>query len=68
MAVSGQIAEHLRLGFANEGDFMGMQATGKRIDVQLIDIMRFGLSTGAGWIRSGAMMQQLGIVPDGSPS
>jgi len=56
------------LGFANEGDFMGMQATGKRIDVQLIDIMRFGLSTGAGWIRSGAMMQQLGIVPDGSPS
>ena len=46
---------------------MGMQATGNRIDVQLIDIMRFGLSTGA-WIRSGAMMQHLGIVPDGSPS
>jgi len=46
--VSGdEVVARVRATGTNEGDFMGMQAPGKRMDVQLIDIMRFGLSTGA---------------------
>jgi predicted ester cyclase len=51
---------------------MGMRATGKSIDVQLIDIIRFG---GDGlahehWevVDMMAMMQQLGVVPDAPPA
>ena len=49
------------------GDFMGMPATGKSIDVQLIDIVLFG-DDGLGHAHWGVvdvmtMMQQLGVVP-----
>ena len=50
----------------HEGDFMGMPATGKRVDVQLIDIIRFegGLAREHwGVIDTMAMMEQLGAVP-----
>lgn len=53
----------------NQGDFMGMAATGKRIDVQLIDIMRFSddglVREHWGVMDSLTMMQQLGLAPDG---
>jgi len=56
----------------NHGAFMGIKATGKRIDVQLIDIMRFGddglMHEHWGVMDSLTMMQQLGMIPDGSPS
>ena len=55
------------------GELMGMPATGKSIDVQAIDIVRFdgdGDGDGDGGAREHwgvfdamAMMQQLGIVP-----
>jgi predicted ester cyclase len=48
---------------------MGMPATGKSIEVQLIDIMRFDddglVSEHWGVIDVMAMMQQLGVVPEG---
>jgi predicted ester cyclase len=51
---------------------MGMPATGRGIDVQLIDIMRFGNDGLAhehwGVIDALAMMQQLGAVPEGPPA
>ncbi len=56
----------------NHGEFMGMPATGKRISVQLIDIMRFGddglVHEHWGVIDALAMMQQLGAMPEGPPA
>jgi steroid delta-isomerase-like uncharacterized protein len=53
----------------HQGDFMGVPASGKRVDVQLIDIMRFddaGLVC-EHWGVSDmlTLMQQIGAVPDG---
>jgi steroid delta-isomerase-like uncharacterized protein len=53
----------------NEGELMGMPATGKRVDAQLIDIMRFN-GTGLicehwGLVDMLSMMQQLGAIPEG---
>ncbi|MEO7397410.1 MAG: ester cyclase [Ilumatobacteraceae bacterium] len=67
-----KVVARVRATGTNQGDFMGMGATGKRIDVQLIDIMRFGddglMHEHWGVMDSLTMMQQLGLVPDGSPS
>ena len=56
----------------NKGDFMGMPASGKRADVQLIDIFLFDNSGRVcehwGVIDLMAMMQQLGFVPQGAPA
>jgi predicted ester cyclase len=56
----------------HEGELMGMPATGKRVDVELIDIMRFN---GAGLICEHwglvdmlSMMQQLGAIAEGPPA
>ena len=52
----------------HEGEFMGMPPTGKRVDVQLIDIVRFGDDGLAhehwGVFDALAMMQQLGAMPE----
>ena len=51
---------------------MGIPATGRSIDVSVIDIIQFrddGLAHEHwGVIDSMAMMQQLGVVPDGPPA
>ena len=56
----------------NQGPFMGMPPTGKPIEVQLIDIIRFaddGLAREHwGVFDSMKMMQQLGVVPDSPPA
>jgi len=56
----------------HQGAFMGMPATGKHVEVQLIDIMRFGDDGLAhehwGLMDTLAMMQQLGAVPEGPPA
>ena len=56
----------------HQGEFMGMPATGKHIDVQLIDIVRFGDDGLAhehwGVFDALAMMQQLGAIPEGPPA
>ena len=53
----------------NEGSFMGMPATGKSVDVQLIDIHRIGddglLREHWGVYDALTMMQQLGLAPAG---
>jgi len=54
------------------GEFMGMPATGKSVDVQLIDIFRFGddglVREHWGVMDSLAMMEQLGAEPEGPPA
>ena len=51
----------------NDGDWMGMPATGKRVSVPIADLVRFGDDGLAvehwGVTDTGAMMQQLGAVP-----
>jgi len=61
----------LRATGTHTGAFMGMPATGRRIDVPLIDIMRFGADGRAcehwGVLDQLAMMQQLGAIPAEPP-
>jgi steroid delta-isomerase-like uncharacterized protein len=56
----------------HRGEFMGVPATGRSIDVELIDIMGFrgdGLvQEHWGVVDSLKMMQQLGVVPEGPPA
>src|SRR5215813_3624752 len=51
------------------GEFMGMPATGRSIDVEFIDIMRFGddglVKEHWGVFDALTMMQQLGAIPEG---
>jgi len=56
----------------HKGEFMGVPPTGRHVDVQLIDIMRFD---GAGLVCEHwgvadmlSLMQQLGVVPAGPPA
>jgi len=55
----------------HEGEFMGMPATGKRVDVELIDIVRFGDDGLAhehwGVFDQLRMLQQLGVIPADPP-
>jgi steroid delta-isomerase-like uncharacterized protein len=56
----------------NQGDFMGMPASGRPIDVQLVDIMRFDteglVHEHWGVLDAMTMMQQLGAIPEGPPA
>ncbi len=61
-----------RMTGTHDGELMGMPATGRKVDVQLIDIIRFaddGLAHEHwGVFDLMAMMQQLGAVPDAPPA
>ena len=54
------------------GEFMGMPPSGRRVEVQMIDIMEFdhgGLVCGHwGVIDMLSMLQQLGAIPEGIPA
>jgi steroid delta-isomerase-like uncharacterized protein len=74
IASGDKVVVRVRATGTNTGDFMGMPATGKTMDIQLIDIVRFG-DDGVGrehWgvFDSLGMMQQLGVVPtpEGAPA
>lgn len=67
--VSGdKVVARVRATGTHEGEFLDMPSTGKRIDVQLIDIIRFGEDGLArehwGVFDTMAMMQQLGAIPE----
>ena len=55
-----------------DGAFMGMPASGKSIDVEGIEIMRFGddglAREHGGLFDALGMMQQLGAIPAGAPA
>jgi steroid delta-isomerase-like uncharacterized protein len=70
--VSGDKAvARVRATGTHQGEFLGMAATGKSVDVQLIDITRFGDDGLArehwGVFDALAMMQQLGAIPQRPP-
>ena len=64
-----KVVARVRASGTHQGEFMGAPPTGKRIDAQLIDIVRFGEDGLArehwGVFDALTMMQQLGLVPDG---
>jgi steroid delta-isomerase-like uncharacterized protein len=71
--VSGdKVVARARATGTHQGEFMGMPATGKSIDVQFIDIIRFGDDGLAhehwGVFDALAMMQQLGAIPGPPPA
>jgi steroid delta-isomerase-like uncharacterized protein len=59
-----KVVARARLTGTHEGEFMGMSATGRTVDVQLIDIMRFAddglVHEHWGVFDAMAMMRQLG--------
>jgi steroid delta-isomerase-like uncharacterized protein len=66
--VSGdKVVARVRGTGTQQGEFMGMPATGRSIDVQLIDIIRFGDDGLAhehwGVFDALTLMQQLGAIP-----
>lgn len=67
--VSGdKVVARARATGTHKGEFLGMPATGKHVDVQLIDIIRFdddGLAREHwGVFDALAMLQQLGAIPE----
>jgi steroid delta-isomerase-like uncharacterized protein len=72
IASGDKVVTRVRCTGTNAGEFMGMPATGKSIDVQAVDIIRFGEDGKAvehwGVTDSMTMMQQLGVVPEGAPA
>jgi predicted ester cyclase len=72
VASGDKVVARVRYTGTNRGEFMGAPATGKSVDVQLVDIFRFG-DDGLGREHWGVMdqltmMQQLGMVPAGPPA
>jgi steroid delta-isomerase-like uncharacterized protein len=67
IAGGDKVVTRVRYTGTNKGAFMGMPATGKGVDVQLIDIMRFGddgrVHEHWGVMDQMTLMQQLGLVP-----
>ena len=71
--VSGdKVVARVRATGTHQGEFMGMPATGKSVDVQVIDIIRFGEDDLAhehwGILDALGMMQQLGAIPAPAPA
>lgn len=66
-----KVVARTRATGTHQGEFMGMPPTGKSVDVQLIDIIRFsddGLAREHwGVFDAMAMMQQLGLIPENAP-
>jgi steroid delta-isomerase-like uncharacterized protein len=64
-----KVVARARATGTHQGEFLGMPATGKHVDVQLIDIIRFdedGLAREHwGVFDALALLQQLGAIPEG---
>ena len=71
IADDAKVVVRVRYTGTQLGEFQGMPASGKAVDVQLIDIFAFAgdgrVSEHWGIIDLMAMMQQLGVVPAGAP-
>jgi len=72
LASGDKVVARIRATGTHQGDFMGMPATGRSVDVQLIDIIRFGEDGLAqehwGTFDALGMMQQLGAIPVPAPN
>jgi steroid delta-isomerase-like uncharacterized protein len=68
IASGDRVVARARVSGTHQGEFLGIPATGKSIDMQLIDIVRFrddGLACEHwGVFDALGMLQQLGVVPE----
>lgn len=71
LADGAKVVARVRYTGTQRGEFQGMPATGKAVDIQLIDIFAFAddgrVREHWGVIDQMTMMQQLGVVPAGHP-
>jgi len=71
MSIDDKVVARTRVTGTNSGTFMGMPPTDKSVNVQVIDILRFGddglVHEHWGVMDMMSMMQQLGVVPQGPP-
>ena len=67
-----KVVARVRATGTNTGEFMGMAPSGRNVDVELIDIIRFGDDGLArehwGVADQMRMLQQLGAIPEGPPA
>lgn len=72
VADGAKVVVRVRYTGTQQGEFQGMPATGKAVDIQLIDIFAFAdddrVREHWGVIDLMTMMQQLGVVPTGAPA
>ncbi len=72
LASGDKVVTRARVTGTHQGELMGIPATGKDVDVQLVDIMRYNedglVAEHWGVVDMLAMMQQLGVVRDGAPA
>ena len=72
LASGDKVVARARVTGTHQGEFMGMPATGRSVDIQLIDIIRFGDDGLAhehwGILDALGMMQQLGAIPAPAPA
>jgi predicted ester cyclase len=72
VASGDKVVARVRATGTHKGELMGMPATGKSVDVQLIDIMRFDddglVAEHWGVVDMLAMMQQLGVAGVSAPA
>src|SRR4029077_9961812 len=72
LASGDKVVARVRATGTHEGELMGLPGTGKSVDVQLIDIMRFDedglVAEHWGVVDMLAMMQQLGMAGVGTPA
>lgn len=72
LSVDYKVVARTRATGTNTGPFMGMPPTGKSVNVQLIDILRFAddglVHEHWGVMDMMSMMQQLGLAPEGPPA
>ncbi len=72
VAEGGKVGARVRYTGTHRGEFMGMPATGKSVDVNLIDIHLIAedglVHEHWGVMDALAMMQQVGAIPAGPPA
>ena len=72
LASGDKTVARVRATATHQGEFMGVPPAGKRVDMELIDIMGFDdaglVCEHWGVADMLALMQQLGVVPSGPPA
>jgi steroid delta-isomerase-like uncharacterized protein len=72
LASGDKAVARVRATGTHQGELMGIPPTGKHVDVQLIDIMKFDdgglVREHWGVVDTMSMMQQLGVVPAAPPA
>ena len=72
IASGDKAVARVRLTATHKNAFVGIPATGKQVQVSLIDIIRFGDDGRArehwGIVDQLSLMQQLGVIPAGPPA